>query len=178
MNIRRLIITLTISVVAAAMTGCASQAEKKAMVTPTLQVAKKSDGTVSVKTAGGAETTSADSTNISDENFKAAIEESISKNRIFKSVVQGRSSDYELLVSITRLEKPVFGLSFTVTLETTWVLVKRSDASIVMKRNITSSHTATFGDATAGVKRMRLAVEGAARKNIESGLLEIGSHAL
>jgi hypothetical protein len=131
--------------------------------------------TVAVQTGGGSETGAMDSSNITDEDLKAAIEESIKNSRVFRSIVQGKDSDYELAVSIVQLDKPVFGLSFSVNMEASWVLVKQSDRSVAMKTSIRSSHTATFGDAAVGVTRLRLAVEGAARKNIEQGLQAISA---
>ena len=71
------------------------------------------------------------------------------------------------------MSKPIFGMSFTVELETAWSLNKRSDNSVAMRKVIKSSHTATMSDAVAGVTRLRLAVEGAARANIAQGLKAI-----
>ncbi len=119
-----------------------------------------------------------DSSNIADEDLKAAIESSITQNKVFKTVVQGAAADYDLMVTIVRLDKPMFGLSFNVEMEATWVLVKQSDRSIAFKQGIKSSHTATFSDAAAGVTRLRLAVEGAAKKNIEQGLKAIANLSL
>lgn len=48
----------------------------------------------------------------------------------------------------------------------------------MLKNSIRSSHTATFDDSAMAVTRLRLAVEGAARKNIEQGLQEIGALSL
>lgn len=158
-----------------ALAGCASSASKDAMVAQDVRLAKTHDRTVAVKTTGGAETGAMDSSNIGDDDFKAAIEASITQSKAFKSVVQGKDADYDLAVSIVHLDKPVFGMTFTVNLETAWVLVKQSDRSVVMKKSIRSSHSATFSDAAVAVTRLRLAVEGAARKNIEMGLSEVGA---
>jgi len=155
--------------------GCASSANKEAMVASDLQTLKKHDRSVSVHTGGGAETSAMDSSNISDVDLKAAIEESIVQSKLFKSVVQGKDGDYDLAVSIVRLEKPMFGLTFTVNMEATWVLVKQSDKSIALKKSIQSTSTASFGDAAVGVTRLRLAVERAAKANIEQGLQAISA---
>ena len=93
------------------LSGCASSANKEAMVASDLQTLKKHDRSVSVRTAGGAETSAMDSSNISDADLKAAIEESIVQSKLFKSVVQGKDGDYDLAVSIVRLDKPIFGLT-------------------------------------------------------------------
>lgn len=108
-------------------------------------------------------------------DFKAAIEKSIIQTKVFKSVVQGKDADYDLAVSIVQLDKPVFGLTFTVNMEAAWALIKQSDKSVVMKKSIKSSHTTGFGEAAVVVTRLRLAVEGAVKKNIEQGLQEIAA---
>ena len=74
---------------------------------------------------------------------------------------------------ITQLNKPTFGLSFTVEMEAGWSLTKVSDKSVVMRKAIKSSHTATMSDAAVGVTRLKMAVEGAARNNIAQGLQAI-----
>lgn len=160
------------------LTGCASSANKEAMVASNVQIAKKHDRTVAVRTGGGSDTGAMDSSNISDPDFKAAIESSIIETKVFKSVVQGKDSDYDLAVSIIKLEKPAFGLTFTVNMEATWVLVKQSDKSVAMKKSIQSSSTATFGDSAVAITRLRLAVEGAAKQNIEQGLQAIAALSL
>lgn len=168
---------LVLAFLAALVTGCASPASKEGMTSQNFQVVKKHDYSVHIKTAGGKET-GGDGTNIADEEFKAALEDSIKNSNLFKAVVQGSTGDYELAVAISNLEKPVFGLTFTVNMVADWVLLKQADKSVVMKKTIKSSSTATFGDAAAAVTRIRLAVEGAAKKNIELGLQEISSLSL
>lgn len=160
------------------LSGCASSANREAMTAQDMQVAKRHERTVVVKTTGGSETGAMDSSNIADADFKAAIEDSIKNSKVFQSVVQGKESDYDLSVSIVQLEKPVFGLTFTVNMEAAWVLVKQSDRSVVMKKSVKSTHSASFSDAAAGVTRLRLAVEGAAKKNIEQGLQAISTLSL
>jgi hypothetical protein len=157
------------------MTGCASPASQEAMQVTSIATTNKHPYSVSVRTAGGGETGAMDSTNISDADFKAAIEKSIVQSGVFKSVIEGKGSDYELSVTITQMTKPLIGLSFTVTMEAAWSLIKTSDRSVVMRKAIQSSHTASMGDAFAGVTRLRMAVEGAARENIANGLKEISS---
>ena len=177
MLLNRLIIPAVLAAVVG-LAGCASSANREAMVSSDLKVAKQHDRSVAVKTGGGSQTGAMDSSNISDEDLKAAIEDSIVQNKIFNTVVQGKAADYDLMVTIVHLDKPVFGLSFSVEIEATWVLVNQSDRSVVFKRSIKSSNTATFGDSAVGVTRLRLALEGAARKNIEQGLKAISSLSL
>ena len=165
-------------VLIANLTGCASSANREAMVAKDIKVTKQHTHSVAVKTGGGSETGAMDSSNISDEDLKAAIEDTITQSKVFKTVVQNKGADYDLTVTIVRLEKPVFGLTFTVDMEATWVLVKQSDRSVAFKQSLKSSNTATFGDAAVAVTRLRLAVEGAAKKNIEQGLKAISELSL
>lgn len=164
---------LPVLIIIAGLTGCASSANRNAMMANDVKITTQHERSVAIMTAGGSETGAMDSSNISDEDMKAAIEGSILKNKVFKTIVQGKGADYELQVSIIHLDKPVFGLSFTVNLETTWTLVKQSDRSVVFKQSVKSSNTATFSDSAMGVTRLRIALEGAAQKNIEQGLKAI-----
>lgn len=153
--------------------GCASPASHEGMTPQNLTVSKKNPYSISVETKGGSETGAMDSSNISNADLKAAIESSIVKSSLFKNIVQGKSGDYELTVSVTEISKPLFGLSFKVDLETAWSLVKKSDNTIAMRKVIKSTHTATMSDAVVGMTRLRLAVEGAAQENITQGLKAI-----
>lgn len=178
MNIRSLVSLVGALALVGTLAGCASSADRQGMVAQDVAVQAKHDRTVAVTTAGGAATGAMDSSNIEDADFKAAIEESIVASQVFRSVVAGRDADYELLVTIVTLDKPMVGLDLTVNLEATWVLVRQSDKHVALKKSIQTTHTATFSDAAAAVTRLRLAVEGAARKNIEAGLAEIGKLSL
>lgn len=155
--------------------GCATGAHRENMTAAQFAPARKLPYSVSVDTRGGSETGATDSTNIADADLKAAIEDSIMKTSLFKTIVPGKGGEYELTVTITQLQKPLFGASFTVNLETGWSLVRASDKQVVLRRAVRSEHTASMGESLVGVTRLRLAVEGAVRKNIEEGLQSIAA---
>jgi hypothetical protein len=155
------------------LTGCASPANRVAM-TPQVDVASKNTPfSLHVQTRGGSETGAAESSNISDADLKAAIENAVTQSKVFKSIVQGADGDYELSVSVVTLSKPMFGGTFTVELETAWSLTKAADRSVLMRKSIRSSGTATMGDALVAVTRLRMAVENAARESIHQGIKAI-----
>lgn len=166
---------LMLASLVALIAGCASPAAREAMVVKTVGDGSRSSGTVSVTTQGGQDTGAMDSSNISDEDFAKAIEESIVGSGLFADVVHGKAANYRLTVSIIELTKPMFGASFTVTMEAAWVLIKADSGEALLKKSVRSSYTATMGAAFAGVTRLRLAVEGAAKENIRLGLQEIAS---
>lgn len=158
----------------AVLTGCATASKPEAMVaTPAVTLARHAQ-TVSVNTGGGKETSSMGKSQISDAAFTDALIASIEKTKVFSSVIKGAGADYLLTVSIVNMDQPSFGFSFTVKMETAWSL-KKADGSVVWQELVKAEHTATTSDAFAGVERLRLANEGAARKSIEAGLTKIAA---
>ncbi|NML26832.1 hypothetical protein [Zoogloea dura] len=155
--------------------GCASPANRQAMIPQVLGPLQTHPYSVRVQSSGGSDTGALDSSNISDADLKSAIEEAVVSNKVFKSVVQGKDGDYELSVRVTSLSKPIIGFSFTVDMEAAWSLLKVSDRSVVMRKSIKSSGTATAGDSLVGVTRLRLAVEASARDNISQGLQAVSA---
>jgi hypothetical protein len=162
-----LVTVLTTAVLAG---GCSSPASREAMTPLDVTVGKQHPFSVAVKTGGGADTGALDSSNISDADLKAAIEESIVRSQVFRKVVQGADGDYELNVRVTSLTKTIFGATFTVEMEAAWSLVRLSDRTPVMRKSIKSEGVATISDAVVAVTRLRLAVETAARSNIKQGI--------
>lgn len=152
------------------LTGCSTPANREAMTPQGVVVSKHYPHSVHVQTNGGSETSATGGSNISDADLKAAIEDAVIQSKVFKSIVQSAGGDYELSVRVVSLSKPIFGLTFTVEMETAWSLTKVADHSVLMRKAVKSSGTATMGDAFAGVTRLRLAVENAARENISQGL--------
>jgi hypothetical protein len=172
-NIVRPLAAVAAAVAIVGLAGCAAPAQRESMAAAPLAAGKKLPYTVAVQTRGGQETGAMDSSNVSNADLKAAIENSISQSHLFKSVVQGKDGDYDLTVTVTQLTKPTFGASFTVSLETAWSLVRVKDKAVVLRKSVASSHTAAWNDALVGATRLRLAVEGAVRKNIAEGLQAI-----
>lgn len=156
----------------AGLTGCASPASRESMSPPSFTTSKQFNKSVNVLVSGGSDTGAMESTNVSDEEFKAAIEDAINKSKLFKDVVAS-NPDLDLQVSISSLSKPSFGLTFDVSMEAGWILTKKSDKSVLMKKSIKSSGKATTGDSIVAVTRIRIAVERAAQNNISQGLSAI-----
>lgn len=166
-------LAVTLLAAAVMLGGCASPASREGMTVQEVRLVRHHPHSVGVGVQGGSETGALDSPNIDNAEFKAALESSIKAAKLFAAVVQGQGGDYELNVVITRIDKPLFGGSFTVEMDAGWSLVKAADRSVVMRKAIRSTYTATMGDAFVGVTRLRLAVEGAARDNIDRGLRAI-----
>ncbi|MBC7982580.1 MAG: hypothetical protein H7Y02_01880 [Candidatus Obscuribacterales bacterium] len=71
------------------------------------------------------------------------------------------------------MNQPSFGLDFTVKMEAGWAIKRVSIGAVAWQGIIKSEHIATTGDAVAGVARLLMANQGAARNNIALGLAKI-----
>jgi PBP1b-binding outer membrane lipoprotein LpoB len=163
-----LLVTLAVVV-----SGCSSPAQKEAVVTHGLPITQQHQKTVAIRAQGGSDTGAMDLPSISNSDLSAAIEQSIIENGLFTQVIHGDDSDYLLSVTIVNMTRPMFGASFTVTMEAAWSLSEQGTSKVVMRDSIESHYTATMGQALVGATRLRLAVEGAVRENIKSGLINI-----
>jgi hypothetical protein len=159
--------------VAALIGGCATPATHEGMIPAKFETAKKHPQTVSVTVTGGKETDAGGTPQISDAAFRDALVGSIKNSQVFSRVIEGKGGDYLLTVTLFSMQQPLFGFSMTATIEAGWTLQRASGGAPVWQESIKSAHTATTSDAFAGVTRLRLATEGAAKKNIEQGLAKI-----
>lgn len=165
-------------VAVAVLSGCASPITHDALVPSTSTIVKQHAKSVAVITTGGADTTATGKSSVSDTELQQAVAAAITQSKVFSRVVEGKTGDYVLSVTIFNMVQPSFGFSFTVTAEMGWSLTRADTGAIVWRESLKSEHTATTGDAFAGVARLRLATEGAIRKNIEQGLGKISNLSL
>ncbi len=161
--------------VVAVLSGCASGAVSSNMVSSDVQVANKHPYSVSVVVDGGKDTNPMWASQISNPEFQSAIAETLAKSGVFRTIIKDGNSDYLLEVNITALQQPVFGINFTVSMSTNWKLTSVKDKKPVMEQVIESSYTAGMGDSVVGVKRLRIANEGAARENIKEGASKLSA---
>ncbi len=169
-------IGIVAGLLALALGGCATASNSASMAAAPVAAVKKHTGSVSVNVTGGSETSSMGASKISSADFAEAIKTSITQSGLFaKLLPTGQTEDYHLEVAIVRLDQPTFGFSMTVTIESNWTLTRGSDKTAVWQKAIVSTHTAKTSEAFAGVTRLRLANEGAARTNIQDALTQIGA---
>ena len=110
-----------------------------------------------------------------NEGFSTALVESLRKIGLFKTVETSGSSAFRLDTTIEDVAYPLQMGNVTVTLQVDWRLIRISDNQVLWHDKILSTYTATVGDAFNGMKRCRLATEGAARQNIEQGLAKLAA---
>lgn len=153
--------------------GCVTATQSTAMTTRLATPLTKHAESLSVTVTGGSETTAMTGSKISNSDFAEAIKASVTQSGLFAKIAVGDRADYQLDIQIVRLAQPILGGSFTVTIETTWLLKHRNDQKVLWEKGVTSSFTAGWGDAFVGTTRLRLATEGAARANIQDALAQI-----
>jgi hypothetical protein len=174
--------TLFVSVLALSglfLGGCATPAQSNAMVPTSMGSVTRHAESLSLSVTGGSGTSAAGASQISNADFASALGQSIQQSGLFAKIIPaGQSGDYHLEVAIVRLQQPMFGFSMTATIETNWTLTRLSDHAVIWRKAITTSHTAKAGEAFAGVTRLRLATEGAARDNIQDAITQMSAVAL
>lgn len=154
--------------------ACATGARSEAMRPQTpAAIAKRHAANVRVAVSGGKETNPLWKSEISSDAFGEALFEAMKQSAIFSDVRSGVPSDFLLEVVLLDVDQPLIGASMTVTLTARWSLVSGKTNQTVWKSDIVKAYTAGAFDAFAGVTRLRLANEGAARENIRAGLEEI-----
>jgi hypothetical protein len=150
-------------------TGCASPAKPSAMVPTAYATAKQHSGSVSVAVTGGNKTNPLWKSDISSEDFATALTEALNQSALFSSIASG-NTDYRLEIQLIQVMSPNGGFTFTSTVVSEWRLVRVRDSAVMSDEYISTHFSATVGDAFAAVKRIRIAIEGAARANIAEGI--------
>jgi len=154
--------------------GCAAAAKPDAMVAERITPSHKSSADVSIDVSGGKETSSTGASQISSEAFAKALADSSEKSGLFAKVSTA-GARYKLTAFIGKVDQPMFGFSMTVKMEVSYTLTDTQSGTTVWTKNIPSEHTAKAGEAFAGVERLRLANEGAAKDNIRQAIEEIAA---
>lgn len=151
------------------LSGCASGAKVENMTYQGAQKNYSEELKQSVEVAevsGGKETNPLWTSEISSDAFSTAVKQSLSEQGLLSD--EGR---YKLTVNMLKVDQPFMGFDLEVTTYVQYSLVDSKDNLVVFKETIIAPYTATMNDAFAAVKRLRLANEGAGKKNIEA-LLE------
>lgn len=163
MNIRMLGL-LGILAAAVNLQGCATGANIQGMTYERAASGQVLQGQVAVAAiTGGKQTSPLWTSQVSSEAFEGALKNSLLKAGMLN---QTGTAPLTLEAQLISLKQPAFGLDMTVTATVSYQL-KDASGKVVMVENLSTPYTATVGDAFAGVKRLRLANEGAIRKNIE-----------
>lgn len=153
--------------------GCASAAKPEAMLARINVPVHQSQSDVNVTVIGGKETSKMWVSQISDQDFAQALQDSIMQSGLFRRAMGNGVAAFELQAFIVGLNQPMFGASMTVSMEVNYSLARMNPKEVIWQKAVTSTYTAPFSEAFVGATRLRKANEGAARKNIEQAITEI-----
>lgn len=153
--------------------GCAQPAQKAAMIpgsiAPITGSAKYHASVSEVTGFGGEETNPIWTSEISKEDFQAALETSLRQAGIFSE-----SGRYTLRADILSVEQPLVGIDLKVTMTVRYNLID-SAGRIRFDKTLKSKYTADFSEAFVAIERLQKANEGAARANIQLLLKALGA---
>lgn len=102
-----------------------------------------------------------------------ALREAVVTSGLFPSTGDDGGEGYQLLVVITGYDPPQAGFTITATLTSRWLLTREGGSEPLFQDFLKSTYTCGVGDAFVGMKRFRLANEGAVRAMIADGLEKI-----
>jgi hypothetical protein len=163
-------VALALALGSLTLSACASGATAKGMTISANDIGSapsprfaKSLGVAEV--GGGKDTNPLWTSQIDNDTFKAALADSL---QVAGLLGDTGSAPYQLKVSLVSLEQPFIGLDMRVTSKIRYVLTEAKSGAVVFDEEVGAAHTATVGDAFVGTKRLQLANEGSARKNIAS----------
>jgi hypothetical protein len=119
---------------------------------------------------GGKETSPMWTSQVDSSDFQRALENSLRTTGLLSPV--RRYGLYQPTADLTGLDQPMVGFNMTVTATVSYSLIERSSGREIFLRSIPTPYTAKMGDAFVGSERLKLANEGAVRKNIEDLIAE------
>lgn len=163
-------------IVVGGLAGCATPSEVQNMVVRSDVFQETINASFAHKIAvekieGGSETIPFLVSQVSDSDFKAALEESL-KNAGYLSKEQ---PEYKLSAHLVNLEQPFIGFNFTVRATVDYKIVAVSNNQAVFEETIESAYTTKVSDSLIGVSRLRIANEGAIKRNIELMLKKLSA---
>ncbi len=156
--------------------ACASPAKPGGMK-PALEgrFAHEPTRSVNIQISGGQETFQLGRSKISNRGFTEALAAALEESGLLYAVVD-RAGDHDLDVHIEELRQPHFAWTMEVRLVTSWSLKRRGEREPMWSDVIATTYAVPFPVEFSGIKRLRLANEGAARNNIEAAIVELADH--
>lgn len=156
--------------------GCASPARIDQMTASrttfgTASIDPKLKSEISVReVTGGRETSPMWTSQVGSAEFRRALENSLQAHGLL-----GVSGRYQLTADLVRLDQPIMGFDMSVTATVRYFLVDRVNRQELFSKTLPTTFTASVSDAFVGTERLRMANEGAVRKNIEALINDISA---
>jgi len=120
--------------------------------------------------SGGTKTNPLWTSEIDSESFSGAVKESLKSQGLYSG-----NGKYQLEVKMLKVDQPLFGFNLKVTTHVQYTLTNSDSGAVVFDDTVIAPYTASVDDAFVAVKRLRLANEGSAQKNIEELLNKLSA---
>lgn len=158
------------------LSGCAAGASAAGMTVTPAELVQPTNpamkGAVGVGAVGGGEETNpAWTSQVSNAEFQAALTASLKA----AGLLAAGPARYSLKAALVKLDQPFVGLDMTVTATVQYAVTDTTTGKVVWSESVVTPHTATMGDAFVGATRLKLANEGAVRKNIAQLVAKLGA---
>jgi hypothetical protein len=163
-------------VVLAVLSGCAAApANKQAMIaSPGAAVSENQKGKFVVNTVSGGKVTNPFWTSqVSNENFEAALKESLALSAL--SATDASASKYKIDAELVSLKQPVFGLTFDVVSTVNYKVYGAGSEKVFP---IVATGTATTSDAFVAITRLKIANEKSIQENIKAFIQQLSASGL
>ena len=150
------------------LTGCIPQVSREQMIVPGITGTNKHTGTVLVSVSGVEKMSW-----VTPQNLQDAISDSLTLSGLFNHVVTVGDADYHLDVLMVKLDQSngiIIGTGTTGSARMMWTLTRQQDHKQVFQNEIvTEDKSYQF----AGVTRVKAAMSGCIRKNIQEAIEQI-----
>jgi hypothetical protein len=170
-TLRRLAVALAAGALLIGGAGCAAGARSSQMIA-TSAVAPTAPGEAGYRqfrveaVQGGSDTNPMWMSNVSNVDFKAALEASLrAANYLADEADKAR---YSVTASMIDLKRPLAGFDMSVTTRVRYSATDTKDQSLVFDDTVAATGTGKMGDAFIGVERLRIANEKSVQANIEA----------
>ena len=163
-------------IVSSGLGACASGARPEQMVasTPIAPTQPGEPGYKQFRVAGaqgGSKTNPLWMSNVSNEEFAAALESSLkATNYLADDPTQATT---EVSANMVDLKRPMAGLDLSVTSQVRYSATKVNDGALIYDDTVAATGTGKMGDALIAVERLRIANEKSIQANIEAFILRL-----
>jgi hypothetical protein len=113
---------------------------------------------------GGSETLPFLMSQVSSEDLKKSLEQSLDKAHYLSASTQLK---YSLKANLMSLEQPMAGINITVRVAIEYTLKDIATGTVIFEESIKTLPTAKIEDAIIGINRLKVANKGVARNNIK-----------
>ena len=156
--------------------GCANPATVQGMTVKTAELSPAAPEVASSleiqDVTGGKETNAMWHSEVSNTDFKTALVASMKTAGLLS---EANAARFKVRVTLLKLDQPFMAIDMKVIATVRYVVVDAKSGAEILNEVVTTPFTAHLGDAVVGTTRLRLANEGAARKNIAGFIAQVNA---